>query len=266
MINTIIHSENNPARLRILLQSVRKNCFGEFNLNVLHRSAGSDYEPLYENLKTEFEDLNINWTGYSNFKEAVLRFVQNNSELTMFLRDDNVFYEPIDSKIIYQTMKSNQDSVCFSLRLGRNTKLCRNMNTANTLLGEVEIMDGQVIKWDWSKHYLDYNFFPSEAHTFRTIEFIKMIKQVAFNNFDELEENMYEVFEHFPKNMMCSFIKSVIVKDIAGPDNKQINQMYTNEKPIELSEMDFSTVDGCWAYIPKPTRELKKVEEPETNI
>ena len=60
MINTVIFSENNPARLRILLQSIRKNYVSEFNFNVLHRSFNSDYEPLYEKLKTEFSDLNIN--------------------------------------------------------------------------------------------------------------------------------------------------------------------------------------------------------------
>lgn len=265
MINTIIHSENNPARLRILLQSIRKNGFREFNLNIIHRSLNSDYEFLYENIKIEFSDLNINWNSYSNFKEAVLRFTQTNSELTMFLRDDNIFYEPIDFKTINETLKVNKDSVCFSLRLGRNTKLCRNMNTTNTLIEE-EIMDSKIIKWDWSKHYLDYNFFTSECHVFRTIELIKMLKQVSFNNFDQLEENMFEIFETFPKTKMCSFINSVIVKDIAGPDQKQINEMYINEKPIELSEMDFSNVDGCWSYIPKPKREVKIIENTETNV
>ena len=70
-----------------------------------------------------------------------------------------------------------------------------------------------------------------------------------------------EVFEHFPKNKMCSYSSSVLVRDIAGPDTKQINEMWKNDKPIQFSEMDFSKVDGCWAYIPKPTREVKKEEE-----
>ncbi len=264
MINTVIFSENNPARLRILLQSIRKNYVNDFNFHVLHRSFNSDYEPLYEKLKTEFSDLNINWTGYSNFKEAVLRLVQNNSEFSMFLRDDNVFYNPEDFKMIKPIMDSDQDVFCFSLRLGRNTKLCRNMNTTNTLMEESG--DEKIIKWDWSKHYLDYGFpFSTEGHIFRTKELLKLIKQVAFENPDQLEENLSEVFEYFPRNKMCSFISSVVVKDLAGPDQKQINEMYMNEKPIELSEMDFSNVDGCWAYIPKPTREIKEIKE-ETDV
>jgi len=266
MINTIILSENNPARLRILLQSARKNSMGEFNFNILHRSLNSDYEPLYEKLKTEFSDLNINWTGYSNFKEAVLRFLQSNAHMSMFMRDEDVFCGNENYSEIKTLMEQDQDVLCFSLRLGKNTKLCRNMNTTNTLFGETEIFDGKMMKWDWSKHMLDYGFFPStEGHIFRTRELLKMIKQVAFENFDQLEENMYEIFESFPRQMMCSFSNSVIVKDIAGPDNKQINQMYLEGNPIEFSEMDFSSVDGCWAYIPKPTREIKTIEKTETN-
>ncbi len=267
MINTIIFSENNPARLRILLQSIRKNYVNEFNFNVLHRSFNSDYEPLYEKLKTEFSDLNINWTGYSNFKEAVLRLLQNNSEFSMFLRDDDVFYNSEDFKSINSIMDSEQEVLCFSLRLGKNTKLCRNMNTSNALVGETEINNGNAIKWDWSKHYLDYGFpFSTSSNIFRTRELMKMLKQIAFENPDQIEENLSEVFEHFPKNMMCSFVHSVVVRDIAGPELKQINEMFTNEKPIELSEMDFSNVDGCWSYIPKPTREIKIEEKTETNI
>lgn len=265
MINTIIFSENNPARLRILLQSIKKNYVNDFNFNILHRSFNSDYEPLYENLKTEFSDLNINWTGYSNFKEAVLRLLQNNSELSMFLRDDDIFYNSEDFKSINTIMESEQNSLCFSLRLGKNTKLCRNMNTANNLVGETLINEGKSMKWDWSKHYLDYAFpFSTEGHVFRTRELLKMLKQIAFENPDQIEENLSEVFEFFPRNEMCSFVHSVIVKDIAGPNIKQINEMYVNENPIELSEMDFSSVDGCWAYIPKPTREIKTIEKTET--
>jgi len=267
MINTIILSENNPARLRILLQSARKNSMGEFNFNILHRSLNSDYEPLYDKLKTEFSDLNINWTGYSNFKEAVLRFLQSNAQMSMFMRDEDIFHGNENYSEIKSLMEQDQDVLCFSLRLGRNTKLCRNMNTTNTLFGEEELSGGKMIKWDWSKHMLDYGFFPStEGHIFRTRELLKMIKQVPFENFDQIEENMYEIFESFPKQMMCSFANSVIVKDIAGPDNKQINKMYLEEKPIEFSEMDFSAVDGCWAYIPKPTREIKTIEKTETNV
>ena len=266
MINTLIFSENNPARLRILLQSIRKNYVNEFNFNILHRSFNSDYEPLYEKLKTEFSDLNINWTGYSNFKEAVLRLLQKNSELSMFLRDDDVFYSPENFKSISSVMENDQDVLCFSLRLGKNTKLCRNMNTTNTLVVTSEMNDGSIIKWDWSKNYLDYGFpFSTEGHVFRTKELLKMLKQVAFENPDQIEENLSEVFEFFPRKEMCSFANSVLVKDISGPDQKQINEMSTNDKPIELSEMDFSNVDGCWAYIPKPTREIKTIEKTETN-
>lgn len=266
MINTIIHSENNPGRLRILLQSVRKNSMGEFNFNILHRSLNSEYEPLYEKLKLEFSDLNINWTGYSNFKEAVLRFLQSNAQMSMFMRDEDIIYGNENYSEIKSVLEQEQDVLCFSLRLGRNTKLCRNMNTSNTLFGETELLDGKIIKWDWSKSMLDYGFFPStEGHIFRTRELLKMIKQVPFDNFDQLEENMYEIFESFPRPMMCSFVNSVLVKDIAGPDSKQINKMFSEEKPIEFNEMDFSKVDGCWAYIPKPTREQKVIEKTETN-
>lgn len=267
MINTIIFSENNPARLRILLQSIKKNSVGAFNLNVLHRSLNSDFEPLYENLKTEFSDLNINWTGYSNFKEATLRFLQSNAQFSMFLREDDVLYSPEDFKSISTILDNEQDIICFSLRLGKNTKLCRNMNTTNTLHESIDIMEGKLLKWDWSKHYLDYGFpFSTEGHIFRTKELLRMIKQVSFNDFDQLEENLFSVFEHFPKNMMCSFSNSILLRDIAGPDGKQINQMYMENKPIELNEMDFSNVDGCWAYIPKPSREVKQIEKIETDV
>ena len=184
----------------------------------------------------------------------------------MFLRDDNIFYNSEDFKSINSIMESEQNALCFSLRLGKNTKLCRNMNTANSLVDIVDREDGKTMKWNWSKLYLDFGFpFSTEAHIFRTRELLKMLKQVSFENPDQIEENLFEVFEAFPRNEMCSFNHSVVVKDVAGPDQKQINEMYQNDKQIELSEMDFSNVDGCWAYIPKPTREVKTIEKTETN-
>jgi len=267
MINTIIFSENNPGRLRILLQSIRKNSMGAFHFNILHRSLNSEFEPIYDSLKTEFTDLNINWTGYSHFKEAVLRFAQSNAEFTMFLKDDDVLYSLEDYGAIKKTMDKEQEALCFSLRLGKNTKICRNMNTTNSFVPETELLDGKILKWDWSKHYLDYGFpFSTEGHVFRTKELVRLLKQVSFNNFDELEENLFSVFEFFPKNMMCSFSNSIVVRDVAGPDQRQINQMFNEGKPIEFSEMDFTNVDGCWSPIPKPTREVKQVENKETNV
>lgn len=263
MTNTLIFSENNPARLRLLLQSIQKHDIQKnVSLNVIHRSLNSDYEPLYEKLKTEFANLNINWTGYSNFKEMVLKLAQNNSDYTMFLKDDNVFYSSVDFEQINQTfIKFGEEIISFSLKLGKNTKICRAMNTANTLFGEKEIIDGNVISWNWQKHFLDYSNPFSDGSIFRTKELLKMLKQVHFNNIEEIEENMSEVFEFYPKSEMASFVNSVLVRDIAGPDKKQINELWMNDKPIELSELNFNnTVDGCDAYIPKPERE-QKIEE-----
>jgi hypothetical protein len=136
------------------------------------------------------------------------------------------------------------------------------MNTQNAPLIEVkEHFNASVIEWDWSKHYLDFGFpWSTEGHVFRTKELLKLIKGVNFTTPDELESNLMDVFEYFPKNKMCSFHNSVVVRDIAGPDVKQINEMWKGGKPIELSEMDFTKVDGCWSYISKPTREVKSEE------
>jgi hypothetical protein len=261
MINTIIHSVNNPARLRILLQSIQKNSGETFNLNILHQPhKDKNIEALYDRLKQEFRG--INWLNYSDFKQNILLLLQNNSILSLFLRDDDIIYrKELGLKNIETTLVNHQDSICFSLRLGKNTKLSQQAGTTNTLYGEIEL-PYNMMKFDWQKHYLDYHDAFSTGNVFRTKDLLKFIKSTQFSNFDEMEYNMSEIFETFPKNMMLSFRESVLVKDISGPAQEQITQLWNSNKPIELEEMKFDNVDGAWCYISKPTREVIVETEP----
>lgn len=258
MINAIIFSKDRAPQLRLLIYSIQKNAPHAFNLNVIYKSSNKEFESGYEKVKGEFSSLCNFVEQTDNFKEDVLNLLDSDSEFSCFFTDDDIIYESFDVEKVKNSVRSDDDVFCFSLRLGKNTNFCYAMNTPNVFRDYSEAED--VLKWDWTVHYLDFGYPLSvDGHIFRTKDILKLTKKVGFTNPNTYEAGL-QIFDTFPKFKMASFSESVLVNTpnnivntsfanrnglTHGADVRELNSQYLEGKIIDMESMDFSNIVGC---------------------
>ena len=132
-----------------------------------------------------------------------------------------------------EDIMSDQDIFCMSLSLGRNVKTSYANDCTNVLLNE-ENIGKNYIKWNWVKHYLDFGR-PLElgaGHTFHRKEITKLFKKWNYESIQELEES-FDKLDYYPKELMSSFKKSILVDIILKEESKV----------EDVKEFDFSNID-----------------------
>jgi hypothetical protein len=258
MINAIIFSKDRAAQLRLLLYSIQKNAPHAFKLNVIHTSSNEKFKSGYDKVKNEFSSLCNFVEQTENFKEDVLTLLNSDSEFSCFFTDDDIIYKSFDIKKVEDSIREDEDVFCFSLRLGKNTNFCYAMNTPNVFRDYSE--ENEVLKWDWTVHYLDYGYPLSvDGHIFKTKDILKLTRKVGFTNPNTFEASL-QIFESFPKFKMASFDNSVLVNtpnNIVNTsfanrngltfksDVLDLNNDYLEGKIIDMESMDFSEIIGC---------------------
>lgn len=271
MINAIIFSKDRASQLRLLLYSIQKNAPHAFNLNVVYTYSNDEFKKGYEKLKDEFSSLCNFVYQTDNFKEDVLNLLNSESEFSCFFTDDDIIYKPFDIESVKSSIREDDDVFCFSLRLGKNINFCYAMNTPNVFRDYSE--QNNVLKWDWSVHYLDFGYPLSvDGHIFRTKDILKLTRKVGFTNPNTYEASL-QIFDSFPKNKMTSFSESVLVNTpnnivntsfanrnglTHGVEVKDLNDEYLSGNVIDLDSMDFTDIKGCHQELEfKYTEEVK---------
>lgn len=250
MINTIIFSKDKASQLRLLLESIKKNANNTFNINVLYSCSNNDFKAGYIKLRAENILNNINWVEVNDFKKQTLELLTSNYEYSCFLMDDDIIYKEFNSTEIISVLKNDMEVFCFSLRLGKNTINVYSMNAKNVIILSSE--EGNIIKWDWSKHYMDFGFPLSlHGHIFRTKEILKLTNNVRFNNPSSLEEAL-QIYDNYPKEKMASFKTNIAINGYIGFDNQNenetnllLNTSYLEEKKINIELINFNNIDSC---------------------
>jgi len=278
-INTIVFSRDRAAQLKLFLDSVNKNATGIFNLNVLYSYTDKDHQKGYEKLLDTYSDVNF-IPEKVEFKEQVLELTKEGGDLFSFFLDDDIIYNKVSVDEITKEIE-DEDVVCFSLRLGENTTKCYTLGTDNVMHDILK--NGNIMKWDWSLHYLDFGYpFAMDGHIFRKSDIIKLVKKSTFSCVEELEMALFDFAEMFPRNKMASYTQSALVgvpvgrvqesldsemamalkESRARLMRKEMNTVFLEGSFISLEEIDFSEVNGCHQDLDLGV-ELKKQEENE---
>lgn len=260
MINSIIFSRDRASQLKLLLDSLNKNAPGVFNLNVIYCYSSLSYKEGYNKLIEEYGN-KVNFIEESCFEDDVKLTLNSDYGFSIFFTDDNVLYRPINEDEIVSSF-DDDEVFCFSLRLGTNVTWCYTMSVENKLI-EYETLDN-LIKWDWSKHYLDFGYPLSlEGHIFKTKEILKFTKKIQFDNPNKFEYKL-QVFNNFPKQKMSSYKESALVSipnnivnrespNISGTkygvSTEVLNSNFILGNYINLDDLDFNNIKGCYQEI-----------------
>ena len=121
----------------------------------------------------------------------------------LFLVDDNIFVRDFKLADILDTLRSNQDLLGFSLRLGENTTYCYSLNAPQSLPKFASIgMD--MIKYDWTTAERDFGY-PLEISSslYRLKDILPYALGLPFENPNVLEERVAFYANSFSAKYSC---------------------------------------------------------------
>ncbi len=236
MFNTIIFSFANQLLLQQTILFLDNKIKSKNNVVVI---CNENNKAFYQDVENKNKDKKWLYINENNLKHVLLEELSlfDKNSITMFLDSGDIIIDSVNIDTINQKLFSD-DVLCFSLRLGENIKHCSRTNTVNNL--NYQEIDENCIKWEWSKHYLDFGApFVFNGHIFKTKEIKKLFNKVKFKFFHEIEES-FLIFDNYPVNYMVSFKKSKCVKIIDNNNeyNKDINYVDKLQKN-KIDRCDF---------------------------
>lgn len=266
-INAIVFSIDKAAQLRVFLESTNKYAPGVFDLNVIVSHTSEDFDKGYGMVINDPNFSHVNFVMQDKeFKGQVLSLLKTEHDYSCFFMDDDIIYKEVKLEDITSQIESDEDVVCFSLRLGENVTKCYTLD-ADNVMHDME-RSGNTMKWDWSLHYLDFGYpFSLNGHTFRRKDIYKLVRKSKFTGLEELEMALFDFAEMFPRNKMVSYKHSALVnvpigrvqmsvehemtmtlKDVQAKKARQLmnEQLIKGEAP-RFEELDFLNLEikGC---------------------
>jgi hypothetical protein len=249
MINIIIFSFNRAAQCELFLRSMKKYFkeYNNFKINVLYKYSDNFYKKGYEKLKGIYPE--INFILENNFKVDLLSLINITNEYTIFFVDDMVWKNPFTLNCDeFEIFKNDKDILTFSLRLHPKLNYCY---TANVKMNPIPYKI-----WKWYGLPGDYGYPMSlDAHFFRTNDIINHLKNLQYNNPNQLES----ILAMYPLNkskMICCedsflFNNPINKVQINNPNRhgnitaEFLNTQFLNNYFIDLSVFDGLKNDSC---------------------
>lgn len=218
-MKTLIIFNKNEENLILLINSLEKNILGNNEIIVF------DQNRLLNKDNFKHKIISVN-----NLKDQMVSFIKEDINSNYTIIDENkLCYDSIKPEDIDMVLK-NEEIFCFSLSLGKNVTFCSNMNCNNVFIPTKE--ENNILYWDWSVHYMDFGYpFNLDGTVYRGKELLKFIKNINFQNSLELENNL-QIFDNYPKNIMCCF-----------NNNKIIEIIFENKKEISTFNVDNIKID-----------------------
>lgn len=266
MITTIILSKDRPAQLDLLLRSIERNGGGQFE--------GTIVTPLInEAYKTVFIDHDRWDFSCGDFEVAVRAELHKAGEFVCFMCDDGILYQPLPEEPTWGwRMRTADEVLCVSLRLGQNTWECYPSNHVNAKPSAFTGKINESLVWRWTLEprfpgESDFGYPGSiDGHIFRTADVRRMLDGKSFPNPTALECALYDGCNELSdeRPFMACYPHSVYVGNPINRVSEQsgvrygesypvtadeCNQRFLAGERIDLEALDFSHVNGAHTEI-----------------
>lgn len=248
-------SRDRAAQLDLLLRSLRQNAPGISDEVTVIVKAEGEYLEAYKTCHrthSQYTAFSIE-TDPGDFHRLARGWIDAAKDHVAFFVDDDVLYRPLPIANPAPWLDLFPETVCFSLRLGRNTRRCYPMGDApqaepdRLTLGEFDV-------WRWRAAELDYGYPGSlDGGIFRRSDLLVFLKDAEFSNPNQLEEALVRATakNDMWRNHLASFKQSVLCGIPANrvnethpnrsgdQDVQELNDLYLNAK----RRLSLDTVD-----------------------
>jgi len=199
------------------------------------------HQRQYEQLQKRFGS--VRFQSEDNFKAQVLNALSQ-FDYVLFLVDDNIFIRNFSLVNVTSALRSNNDAIGFSLRLGINTNYCYPKDVSQKL-PEFELAGNNVLKYDWTKAEYDFGY-PLEicSSVYRTADILPILKAQKYNSPNTLEGmmacNAYLYKQDKSKLLCCessvAFTNPINIVQKVTSNRAGDNDKYSSEKLAEMFE------------------------------
>lgn len=265
LLNSIIFSKDRAMQLDLLLQTMFDRFkIDDYKINVLYTTSNDEFQKGFDILISKYP--NVNFLREKSFKSDLLSLF-NESEYTMFFVDDIIFYnDVILNKDELHNIFEFSKAICFSLRLGLNTKICytqqklNNLNKYNThsFYHDVNLIE-PIIFWKVKDGTNDYAYpMSTDAHIFKTNYIKSLCELIEYRNpntFEALLSNFSNsemiISSYEESKIVNSPINKVqnVFDNLAGINYgysaEDLNEMFLDGVSFNLEKMNFNDIKGC---------------------
>ena len=130
MITAIVLSQDNAARLHLLLESLHRNSKNLFDITVLYKASSNDFLTGYKIAASRFNGKNrhghifpIRWVEMSDtsISENITTLSEESRGFVCLFNDENIVFKTPPSYAKIKNLFDKHDPLALSLRLGNNT-------------------------------------------------------------------------------------------------------------------------------------------------
>lgn len=182
----IIFSKDRAMQCQATLMSLHSHCkdIGLADINVLYTTSSDEHMLSYETLQKKF--FATKFYKEINFKKDVC-YLLTNKKYVMFLVDDCIFTNNFSIDTVLHFLKTHDETIGFSLRLGLNTEYCYPYGVPQSL-GDYVIINNTYLYFNWTEKEYDFGY-PLElsSSVYRVADILSPITFPPYNNPNQLE-------------------------------------------------------------------------------
>lgn len=251
--NFVIFSKDRACQLHACMESLYKHFKSETEptVTVIYKATNDAFNSGYEKLKKTFpESDNLKWEAEKNFQRqtrtAVQGFPLNPSQFTVFLVDDIIFVNDVNTKDRqFDLIKNNSMMVGLSLRLHDGVNHCYATNEAQKVPRFVK-----KVVWAWDQCNGDWGYPMSVDGNVYNTEFISsFIDTLDYHNPNTLEAALDSVkqqpnvpayiccYPEAPKliNVPANRVQDAYQNRFAkGYSAEELNKFYLDNRTIDI--------------------------------
>jgi len=204
-VTSIVFSKDRAMQLDCILRSFFKHCLdsSSVDMNVLYTASDLAHESQYKSLKEDYPS--VVFVREKDFRKDLLSMLRS-SDYTLFLVDDNIFVKDFTVSDTVSALYANENSIGFSLRLGRNTRYCYMLDRIQRL-PDFQRASGDILVYQWVGADHDFGY-PLEVSSsvYRTSDMTALLEKIDFRNPNTLElamDSSKGLFSARRKELLC---------------------------------------------------------------
>lgn len=251
MIAALVFSKDRACQLDLLLTSLERNGNGILAPVVVYRATTADHLAGYDLCRSTFPDVPFIPDTDGPF---TISSDDGPDIYACFLTDDSVLYRNLPPLALPDGV------LCFSLRLGRNTRWCYPLGRRQNLPRFDD--KWMYLEWDWTVADGDFGYPASvDGHIFRASDLAAALQGLPPGvNPNRIEEHLVRHFAHDERRVMAAFPQSCLVGlplnvvsdthrnrngEIHGVSADDLLARYLAGERIQLDRLDFTGVRGA---------------------
>ncbi len=268
MIAAVVFSRDRAAQLDLLLRSLEWNGAGRFDpISVVWRATSDDYLRGYDAAAAEHPEAHfLREDGLSYQVRSLVRSAGEGA--LSFFADDDVVFRSVDGTPA--DFLEEEEVLCFSLRLGRNTTRCYPLRRDQRFPDPAVVDAGRVL-WRWKGADGDFGYPGSiDGHVFRAADVERLVGNGNFSGPNWLEASLVREASALERPLMACYEESRLVSIPANRVNEtqanrfgerypfptaELNERYLAGARLDLDAIDFATVDAAHVELPLVWRE-----------